>query len=163
MEIETHPSPGSGPRVALDENILRCGACCSDAIDGGLVGTQDERVVYVVILVVGVEDDLAVGGKQLGCGCPPGLETVDIGNNLVVIPALTVDNIKLLSTRTKVVGVKHRVGTLAGDVSDNLQCDKLPSSAMTKFYLTTYICQPLSIGSVDATSSIPYPSNPMAR
>ena len=40
-----------------------------------------------MVLVVGVEDDLAVAGKELGRGRPPGLEAVDVGDDLPVVPA----------------------------------------------------------------------------
>ena len=85
--LGAYPCPGAGPGVALDEDVLRCGACCADTVDGGLVKAEDERVVHVVILIVGVEDDLVVGCEQLGCGCPPRFKTFNIGDDLVVVPA----------------------------------------------------------------------------
>jgi hypothetical protein len=84
---KTDPSPRAAPRVALDENQLRGGARSPDAVYRRLVEPEHERVVHVVVLVIGVKDDLAVAGKELGRGRPPGLETINVGDDLFVVPA----------------------------------------------------------------------------
>jgi hypothetical protein len=40
-----------------------------------------------VVLVVGVEDDLVVGGEELGHRGPPLLEPVYVGDDFFVVPA----------------------------------------------------------------------------
>ena len=101
------PRPGAAPRVALDEDVLRRGAHAADGVDGGLVEPEDEVLVHVVVLVVGVKDDAVVGGEELGCGGPPGAEAVYVGDHLVVVAA-------------EVVRVDDGVGAFAGDVADDL-------------------------------------------
>jgi hypothetical protein len=77
--------PCSGPRIAFNKDVLRGGAGGADAVDSGLVKTRHERVVHVVVLVVGVEDDLGVVLEAGGhCG-PPGLEAGRVGNDLFVV------------------------------------------------------------------------------
>jgi hypothetical protein len=50
--VDGGPGPRAGPRVALDENVLRRGACSTDGVDGSLVEVEHERLVHVMVLVV---------------------------------------------------------------------------------------------------------------
>ncbi len=84
------PRPGAGPRVALDKDVLRRGARGADAVDGGLVEVEDEGLVHVVELVVGVEDDARVGGELGGDGLPPGAEGGGVGDDVAVVAAVVV-------------------------------------------------------------------------
>ena len=88
--------PGTRPRVALNEDVLASGASGADGVDGGLVELADERVVHVVVLVVGVEDDelvVRVPRRHLG---PPRAEARRVADHLLVVPP-------------EVVRVHHRV------------------------------------------------------
>jgi hypothetical protein len=60
-----HPCPSSRVRIPLNENSLGSGARGTDAIDGGLVEGGNERVVHVMVLVVGVEYYVPLGFKVL--------------------------------------------------------------------------------------------------
>ena len=82
-----HPGPSTTPRVALDENILRCCPGCTDTIDGSLIQVENERLVHVVVLVVGVPDNLGVGGEELGSRCPIRLEAGNVGDDFVIVAA----------------------------------------------------------------------------
>lgn len=97
LEKGTNPCPGAGPGIAFDKDGLRGSARRPDAVDGRLVEPEHQRVVHVVILVVGVEDDLVVGSEELGGRGPPGLEAVGVGDDLVVIPAWPAVNAGLLT------------------------------------------------------------------
>jgi hypothetical protein len=66
---------------------LRGGAGGTDAIDGSLVEANDEGLVHVVILIIGVKDDFIVGCEELRGCCPPLFKALDIGDDLVVVPA----------------------------------------------------------------------------
>lgn len=101
------PCPCTAPRVAFDKDVLGGGADATDGVDGGLVEPEDEVLVHIVVLVVGIEDDVVVGRKELGCGGPPGAEAVYVGDHLVVVAA-------------EVVRVDDGIGALAGDVPDDL-------------------------------------------
>jgi len=82
-----HKVPGAGPRVALYKDPLRCRPRRADAVDGGLIQPGHECVVHVVVLVVGVEDNLVVAleaGRDRG---PPCLEARGVGYDLVVVAA----------------------------------------------------------------------------
>lgn len=63
LEVVIRRGPGHcrGPRVALCEDVLRVRAGGTDGGDGGLVEVEDQCLVNVVVLIVGVEDDLVVG------------------------------------------------------------------------------------------------------
>lgn len=77
--------PSTTPRVALDEDVLGRGAGVADGVDGGLVQLVDERVVHVVVLVVGVEDDelvVDVPRRHLG---PPRAEALHVRDDLLVV------------------------------------------------------------------------------
>ena len=50
--VDLNPGPGAGPGVAFDEDVLGCGSCGADAVDGGLVEVENEGLVHVVIFVV---------------------------------------------------------------------------------------------------------------
>lgn len=39
--VDAGPGPGAAVRVALDEYVLRRSACCSDAVNRGLVHVED--------------------------------------------------------------------------------------------------------------------------
>lgn len=103
--VDRGPGPRAGVRVALDEDVLRGGACCPDAVDGGLVQVQDEGLVHVVVLIVGVEDDLGVALVHTGEVLPEGLEARGVGDDVTVEPA-------------KVVWVNNGVGTGVGNKVD---------------------------------------------
>ena len=60
------PGPGACVDVAFDEDGLGGGAGGADAVDGGLVEGDDELLVHVVVFVVGVEQDVGVGGELAG-------------------------------------------------------------------------------------------------
>jgi hypothetical protein len=60
-----HPRPSPRVRIPLDENSLGSGARGTDAIDGGLVEGGNERVVHVMVLIVGVEDHVPLGLEVL--------------------------------------------------------------------------------------------------
>lgn len=77
--------PRTRPRIPLDEDVLRSSAGGPDGVDGLLVEVRDERVVLVVELVVGVEDDLGVSGVPLRHGRPPSAEAVLICDDVVVV------------------------------------------------------------------------------
>lgn len=77
------------------------------AVDGSLVELRNEGVVHVVVLVVGIEDDLAVA-REPGCnGLPVRLETVRVGNHVAVVAP-------------EVLRVDDGVCAFARDVADNL-------------------------------------------
>lgn len=44
------PCPGTSVRIALDCDVLGCGACGADAVDGGLIQLGDEGAGHVVVL-----------------------------------------------------------------------------------------------------------------
>lgn len=85
MSETTNPVPGTGPGVALDEDVLRGGAGATDGVDGGLVQLADEGVVLIVELIVSVEDDLLVGGVAFGYHGPPRSEAADVGDDIVIV------------------------------------------------------------------------------
>lgn len=60
VRVDARPRPRAGVGVAFDEDVLRGGANIADGGDGGLVHVEDEGLVLVVVLVVGVEDLLPV-------------------------------------------------------------------------------------------------------
>lgn len=69
---------------------------------------MDERVVHVVVLVVGVKDDLVVVLETGGDRLPPRSKVSRAGDDVAVVAAV-------------VVGVDDGVGSLGGDVLDELQ------------------------------------------
>lgn len=77
--------PGAGPGITFDEDVLRGGAGAADAVDGRLVHGGDDGVVFVVELVVGVEDDLFVGRVPLRHGRPPCLESCAVRDHIAVV------------------------------------------------------------------------------
>ena len=101
------PGPGAGPRVAFGRDVLGGGAGGAHAVDGGLVEVEDELLVHVVVLVVGVEDDEGVVFVLRGDVLPPCLEARRVGDDVAVEAAV-------------VVGLHHGVFALAGDVVDLL-------------------------------------------
>jgi hypothetical protein len=84
-KLRIYPVPGAGPRVPLDEDVLRGGSGASDAVDGLLVQHGDDRVVLIVELVVGVEDDVVVARVALGHRRPPCLEPVAVRDDVAVV------------------------------------------------------------------------------
>ena len=82
------PGPGAGVGVAFGCDVLGRGACCADAVDGGLVELDDEGLGHVVVFVVGVEDHFAVGGVWGGDGFPEGLEAGCVCDDVVVVAAV---------------------------------------------------------------------------
>ena len=87
MRTGTNPGPRARPGIALDKDGLGGGARRPNPVNGRLVEPEHERVVHVVILIVGIENDLVVGSKELSGRSPPGLEAVNVGDDLVVITA----------------------------------------------------------------------------
>lgn len=84
------PVPGTRVRVTLDPDVLGRGTRSTDVGDGGLVQVVDQRVVHVVVLVVGVEDDLLVVLETSGNGLPPGSEVGAAGDDVAVVAAVVV-------------------------------------------------------------------------
>ena len=72
-----------------------------------MVEVDDERLVHVVVLVVGIEDDFGIGGVELSDGLPPGLEAGGVSDDGVVEAAV-------------VVRADHSVGAFLRDVVDGL-------------------------------------------
>lgn len=60
------PAVGTGVRVTLNKDVLGGGAGLADGVDGGLIEAGNKRVFHVVVLVVGVKDDVLVVGEALG-------------------------------------------------------------------------------------------------
>lgn len=104
--------PGTAPRVALDEDVLARGAGAADGVDGGLVQLVDKRVVHVVVLVVGVEDDKVVVGIARRHRGPPRAEALHVADDLSVVPP-------------EVVRVNDRVATPVFFLFPGLLCCKL--------------------------------------
>lgn len=69
-----NPCPCTGVGISFYEDGLGCGSCSSDAIDGCLVKVSNEGIVHVVVFIVGVEDDVFVGGELAGDCLPECLE-----------------------------------------------------------------------------------------
>lgn len=65
------PDVGARVRVALGKDVLAGGAGCADGVNGGLVEVQDQSLVHVMVLVVGIKDDI---GIVLECGGNSGPE-----------------------------------------------------------------------------------------
>jgi len=105
---KTYPSPSASVRVTFHEDVLARGTGRADAVDSGLVELCDEGVVHVVVLIVGVEDDLAVAREPGGNGLPVGLETVGVGDYVAVVAP-------------KVLRVDDGVCAFACDVADDLR------------------------------------------
>lgn len=69
--VDGCPCPGSAPGVALHEDVLgRAGS--SDSVDGGLVETEDEVLVHIVVFII-----------CMGCENSPGDLGSKPGNLLV--------------------------------------------------------------------------------
>lgn len=101
------PSPGSGPRVALDPDVLLLCARCTDAVDGGLVELEDQVLGHGVVLVVGVKNNTGVVHELSGEVAPEGLEVGRVGDDVAEVAAV-------------VVGVEHGVGAGVGDEVDGV-------------------------------------------
>ena len=98
-----NPRPCASPAVALRGDVLFCGACGADAVDGGLVEVEDELLVHVMVFVVCVEDDevvVFVFGGDVG---PPGFEGGCVGYDVAEEAAV-------------VVRLDHGVGAFGGYV-----------------------------------------------
>lgn len=46
-----------------------------------------------MVLIVGVPDNLGVGGEELGCCCPIRLEAGNVGDDFVIVAAYFVESI----------------------------------------------------------------------
>jgi len=90
------PRVSARPAVALRKDVLRRRARAADRVDGCLVQVQHERLVHVVVLIVGVEDDLVVRLKGRRYGRPELAETSCVRDNGTVVTAEVVP-IKTLS------------------------------------------------------------------
>lgn len=88
--IRPIPVPRARPRIALDEDVLTRRTRRADPVNGRLVELQHERLVHVVVLVVGVEDDLVVGLEGRGEVLPEGLEGVRVGDDAALVAAVVV-------------------------------------------------------------------------
>ena len=107
VSVDRGPGPGTRVRVALDEDVLRGGARATDGGDGGLVEVEDEGLVHIVVLVVGVEDDTRVGRELGGEFGPEAAEGARVGDDVAVVAA-------------KVVGVQDGVRASVRDEVDRL-------------------------------------------
>lgn len=56
-----------------------------NAVDGSLVELRNEGVVHIVILIVGVKDDLAVTREARSNGLPVRPKTARVGDHISVI------------------------------------------------------------------------------
>lgn len=88
--IRSIPVPRARPRVALHKNILTRRARRADPVNGRLVELQHERLVHVVVLVVGVEDDPVVGLEGRGEVLPEGREGDRVGDDAALVAAVVV-------------------------------------------------------------------------
>lgn len=104
--VDIGPRPRSRPLVAFNKDVL-LGTSGTDTVDSSLVKLQNQSLVHAVVFVVGVKDDTVVvledGSKVL----PPSLESRRIGDDVAKEAAV-------------VVGIKDSIGTLLGDVVDDL-------------------------------------------
>jgi hypothetical protein len=102
-----YPEPSARVRVTLHKDVLAGGPGSTNAVDGSLVKLRNERVGHVMVLVVGVEDDLAVAREPGGNVLPVSLETARVGDDLAVVAP-------------KVLRVDDGVCAFACDVVDDL-------------------------------------------
>lgn len=105
--VGLNPVPGAGPGVTLGENVLAGSASGTDGVNGSLVEVEDEGLVHVVVLVVGVEDDALVALEGVGQVGEEGLEGGEVGDDGALVAAV-------------VVGVDDGVFAARGDVVDRL-------------------------------------------
>lgn len=103
----TYPSPSTGVGISLHKDVLARGTSRPDAVDGSLVELCNEGVVHVMVLIVGVEDNLAVTREPGGNGLPVRLETVGVGDHVSIVTP-------------KVLRVDDSVCAFACDVADDL-------------------------------------------
>lgn len=78
----------------------------ANAINGSLIELENEVLVHIMILVVGIKDDARVVGVDLGDIVPEGFERGYIGDDVIVIA-------------TEVVRVEDGPSTVVGDVVDS--------------------------------------------
>lgn len=83
------PAVSTSVGVTLDKDVLRGGAGLADAVNGSLVESSDDRVIHVVVLVVGVEDDKLVAGEALSELGPPSAELGTL-HDVAVVAAVVV-------------------------------------------------------------------------
>lgn len=84
------PAVGTSPGVTLDKDVLGGSAGLANGVDGGLVEVGNKRVLHVMVLVVGVEDDILVVGETLSNLGPPGTEVSSAGDDVTVEAAVVV-------------------------------------------------------------------------
>lgn len=95
----------NGVRVALGKDVLARGTGCTDTVDGSLVEVEHQSLVHVVVFVIGVEDNPAVGLELPRELVPEALEVGGRGDDGAVEAAV-------------VVRVHHGVGARVGDGVD---------------------------------------------
>lgn len=106
-EGNTYPSPSAGVGITLHEDVLTRSTGRPNAVDGSLVELRNEGVVHIVILIVGVKDDLAVTRESRSNGLPVRPKTGRVGDHISIIAP-------------EVLRVDDGVCTLACDVADDL-------------------------------------------
>lgn len=82
------PAVGTSVGVTLDKDVLGGSAGLADGVNGGLVEVGDKGVLHIVVLVVGIEDDVTVVGETLSNLCPPGTKVGRALDDLVVEAAV---------------------------------------------------------------------------
>ena len=93
--------------VALWCDVLRGGACSPDAIDRGLIHLHNERSIFRIVFIVGVEHYEVVALVLRSKVLPEGLEGTRVCNNFIV-------------EATIVMRANQRIGAELGDVVDLL-------------------------------------------
>lgn len=107
MRGGTYPSPSAGVGISFHKDVLARGTGRPNTVDGSLVELRNKGVVHIVVLIVGVKDDLAVALESGGNGLPVRLETVRVANHVAVVAP-------------EVLRVDDGVCAFARDVADDL-------------------------------------------
>jgi len=84
-ERGTYKRPRAAPGISLEENELAGRARITDSVYRRLVEVHHQLVLHVVVLVVGIENNLAVILEAGSDRLPPRLEAGGIGDDLVVV------------------------------------------------------------------------------